>query len=58
MIIDKAQGLLCCFQLSQDINCYLVDNNGFVVISKERSDVSNEASLVQSGGFELFTYWI
>lgn len=26
--------------LSQDIDCYVIDNNGFVLISKQRRDVS------------------
>ncbi|GAA6111333.1 voltage-dependent calcium channel subunit alpha-2/delta-4 isoform X1, partial [Tachysurus ichikawai] len=49
-----------------DINCYLVDNNGFVVISKERSDVgrffgeidgSVMAQLLKSGLFKRVTLY-
>lgn len=25
---------------SQDIDCYVIDNNGFVLVSKQRNDVS------------------
>uniref|UniRef100_A0A672SIP8 Voltage-dependent calcium channel subunit alpha-2/delta-4-like n=1 Tax=Sinocyclocheilus grahami TaxID=75366 RepID=A0A672SIP8_SINGR len=32
------QFLSNCF--SQDVNCYLVDNNGFIMVSKEKGDVS------------------
>ncbi|XP_060741743.1 voltage-dependent calcium channel subunit alpha-2/delta-4 isoform X2 [Tachysurus vachellii] len=51
---------------SIDINCYLVDNNGFVVISKERSDVgrffgeidgSVMAQLLKSGLFKRVTLY-
>ncbi|XP_026802260.3 voltage-dependent calcium channel subunit alpha-2/delta-4 [Pangasianodon hypophthalmus] len=51
---------------SIDINCYLVDNNGFIVISKERSDVgrffgevdgSVMAQLLKSGLFKRVTLY-
>ncbi|MCJ8734363.1 hypothetical protein PDJAM_G00234310 [Pangasius djambal] len=51
---------------SIDINCYLVDNNGFTVISKERSDVgrffgevdgSVMAQLLKSGLFKRVTLY-
>ncbi|XP_062856817.1 voltage-dependent calcium channel subunit alpha-2/delta-4 [Trichomycterus rosablanca] len=51
---------------STDINCYLVDNNGFVVISKEKGDVgkffgevdgSVMAHLLKSGLFKRVTLY-
>ncbi|XP_053487206.1 voltage-dependent calcium channel subunit alpha-2/delta-4 isoform X1 [Ictalurus furcatus] len=51
---------------SIDINCYLVDNNGFIVTSKERSDVgrffgevdgSVMAQLIKSGLFKRVTLY-
>lgn len=32
---------LCLVLSSQDIECYVIDNNGFVLISKQRNDVSS-----------------
>lgn len=32
---------LCLCLSSQDIACYVIDNNGFVLISKQRNDVSS-----------------
>ncbi|RXN06896.1 voltage-dependent calcium channel subunit alpha-2 delta-4-like isoform X2 [Labeo rohita] len=50
----------------QDVNCYLVDNNGFILISKERGDVgkffgevdgSVMAQLLKSGLFKRVTLY-
>uniref|UniRef100_A0A673FNH5 Voltage-dependent calcium channel subunit alpha-2/delta-4-like n=1 Tax=Sinocyclocheilus rhinocerous TaxID=307959 RepID=A0A673FNH5_9TELE len=53
-----------CF--SQDVNCYLVDNNGFTLVSKEKGDVgkffgeidgSVMAQLLKSGLFKRVTLY-
>uniref|UniRef100_A0A3Q3AE06 Calcium voltage-gated channel auxiliary subunit alpha2delta 4 n=1 Tax=Kryptolebias marmoratus TaxID=37003 RepID=A0A3Q3AE06_KRYMA len=49
----------------QDLNCFLVDNNGFIVLSKERNEVSRffgevdgsvMAALIKMGIISLFDY--
>jgi len=27
------------FMLKQDVNCYLIDNNGFILVTEEQSQV-------------------
>ncbi|KTF75381.1 hypothetical protein cypCar_00018304, partial [Cyprinus carpio] len=54
------------YVLSADVNCYLIDNNGFTLVSKEKEDVgkffgeidgSVMAQLLKSGLFKRVTLY-
>uniref|UniRef100_A0A4W6EG16 Calcium voltage-gated channel auxiliary subunit alpha2delta 4 n=1 Tax=Lates calcarifer TaxID=8187 RepID=A0A4W6EG16_LATCA len=44
---------LCLFLSPQDIDCYVIDNNGFVLISKQRNDVTTLCAFVCVGVYFL-----